>query len=94
MTNPTVTIATAEGQQQTDLLLACTGSPLAITAAVDDDGGPSDEWVVITHLPTGRTIPGAIAHRSEIGGLTQLIEKLADLPWDVSAIIADWRGLP
>ena len=110
MTKPTVTIATAEGQQQTDLILAYTNSPLAITASVDDDGSPNGNWIVITHLPTGRSIPGAIAHISDIGHLTQLLERLAELPWDdsvasdgrmkpslsntIDGIIADWRGTP
>lgn len=110
MTKPTVSIATDKGQQQTDLILAYTNSPLAITASVDDDGSPNGNWIVITHLPTGRSIPGAIAHISDLGSLTQLLERLAELSWDdsvasdgrmsrspsktIDAIIATWRGMP
>ena len=109
MIKPTVSIATDKGQQQTDLILAYTHSPLAITASVDDDGSPNGNWIVITHLPTGRSILGAIAHNSDLGSLTQLLERLAELPWDgsvasdgcmtrslaqaVQTIIADWQGM-
>jgi len=107
-TKPTVTIATTTGQQQTNLILAYTNSPLAITSLVDDDGIANGFWIVITHIPTGLSIPGAIAHISDLGHLTQLLERLAELPWDgsvtpdghmqpsladpIQTIIADWRG--
>jgi hypothetical protein len=109
-TNPTVTIATTTGQQQTNLIQAHTNGLLAITALADDDGSPNNNWLVITHLPTGLSIPGAIAHISDLGHLTQLLARLAELPWDgsiapsghmqpsladaIEAIIADWRGMP
>jgi hypothetical protein len=78
MIGPTATIKiiTPEGEtkdKQVALVVACTGSPLAITASAHNPN-----LYCITHLPSGRRI--GPSHPDQ-GELTQLLERLIELPW-------------
>lgn len=108
MMTPTTTIKiiTPEGKikdKQVALVVAYTGSPLAITAHVHNPN-----LYCITHLLSGRRI--GPSHLDQ-GELTQLLERLIELPWSndpaeaidptllasAMAIYQDWSecfGLP
>ena len=85
--------------EKVQLVVAYTGSPLAITMSTHLKG-----WMTITHLPTGRRV--SVLHDDQ-GELTQLLERLVELPWPqseaaikgnkeltaaASAIIKDWKA--
>ena len=78
MTTPTATIKiiTPSGEikdKQVRVVVAYTGSPLAITASAHNPNS-----YVITHLLSGRRI--GPSHPDQ-GELTQLLERLIELPW-------------
>lgn len=78
MTTPTTTIKiiTPEGEvkdKQVAVVVAYTGSPLAITVHANNP-----TLYCITHLLSGRRI-GPI--HPDQGELTQLLERLVELPW-------------
>ena len=78
MINPTATIKiiTPRGEikdKQVVAYVAYTGSPLAITASAHNPNS-----YAITHLLSGRRIGSS---HPDQGELTQLLERLIELPW-------------